>query len=95
MIQIMVFGAMLTCAMLPFLLLTRLMRTGQSGLALTITSVIGATLVIFIYASGRPFGIDPVFAIGAAMLVCVPALLGSASGAFLGWLLRRRDDSEV
>ncbi len=95
MIQIMVFGAMLTCAMLPFLLLTRLMRTGQSGLALTITSVIGATLVIFIYASGRPFGIDPVFAIGAAMLVCVPALLGSVSGGLLGWLLRRRDDSEV
>lgn len=95
MIQVMVFGVMLTCAMLPFLLLTRVMRTGQSGLALTISSVIGATLVIFIYASGRPFGIDPVFAMGAAMLVFVPALLGSISGAFLGWLLRRRDDNEV
>ncbi len=95
MIQILIFGVMLTCAVLPFLLLTRLMRTGQSGLALTISSVIGATLVVFIYASGRPFGIDPIFAMGAAMLVCVPALLGSVSGALLGWLLRRRDDSEI
>jgi hypothetical protein len=91
----MVFGVMLTCAMLPFVLLTRLMRTGQSGLALTVTSVIGATLAVFIYASGRPFGIDPIFAMGAAMLVCVPAFLGSVSGALLGWLLRKRDDSEV
>ncbi len=92
MAQLFVLGVMLTCAALPFALLTKLMRSGQSGLTLTIISVIGATLVIFIYASGRPFGIDPVFAMTVAMLACVPALLGSTAGAFLGWLLRRQDD---
>ncbi|MEJ8560185.1 UDP-N-acetylmuramate--alanine ligase [Yoonia sp. GPGPB17] len=95
MAQLLVLGVMLTCAVLPFALLTKLMRAGQSGLTLTIISVIGATLIIFIYASGRPFGIDPVFAMTVAMLACVPALLGSTAGAFLGWLLRRQDDRRV
>lgn len=95
MTQLMVLGVMLVCAGLPFILLTKLMRIGQSGLALTFCSVIGATLVILIYASGRPFGIDPVLAMTVAMLVCVPAVLGSTAGAFLGWLLRRQDDRRV
>lgn len=93
--QVLIFGAMLTCAMAPFALLTWLMRSGQTGLALTIISVIGATFAIFIYASGRPFGVDPVIAMMIAMLACVPALLGSTAGAFLGWLLRRQDDRRV
>ena len=58
-------------------------------------AVIGAIFVILIYASGRPFGIDPVFAMSLAMLVCVPALLGSTAGALLGWLLRRQDDRRI
>ena len=91
-IQLMIYGVMLTCAVLPFMLLTRLVRAGQSGLALSIASIIGATFAIFFYASGRPFGIEPFLAMGIAMLVCVPALLGSAAGALLGWLLRKRDD---
>jgi len=95
MTQLLILGVMLACAGLPFVLLTKLMRAGQSGLALTFGSVIGATLVILIYASGRPFGIDPVFAMTIAMLVCVPAVLGSTAGAFLGWLLRRQDDRRV
>ncbi len=95
MTQLLIFGLMLLCAMLPFALLTWLVRSGQSGLAWTIVSVIGATLAIFIYASGRPFGIDPIFAMTVAMLVCVPALLGSTAGAFLGWLLRRQDDRRI
>lgn len=95
MAQLFVFGFMLLCAMAPFALLTWLMRSGQTGLAWTIVSVIGATLVIFIYASGRPFGVDPIFAMTIAMLACVPALLGSTAGALLGWLLRRQDDRRV
>lgn len=95
MTQLLILGVMLICAGLPFMLLTKLVRAGQAGLALTIASVIGGTMVVFIYASGRPFGIDPVFAMTVAMLVCVPALLGSTAGAFLGWLLRRQDDRRV
>ncbi|MDX8351311.1 UDP-N-acetylmuramate--alanine ligase [Cognatiyoonia sp. IB215182] len=95
MTQGMVLGGMLLFAGLPFALLTYLMRSGQSGLALTIVSIIGATLAMFIYASGRPFGIDPVLAMMIAMLACIPALLGSTAGAFLGWLLRRQDDRSV
>lgn len=93
--QIMVFVGMLACAVLPFLFLTRLMRAGQSGLAMTILSVVGATFVICVYASGRPFGIDPVLAMAVAMLVCVPAFLGCVFGMLLGWMLRRRDDQQV
>jgi hypothetical protein len=95
MAQLLVFGLMLTCATVPFVLLTVLVRSGQSGLALSIVSVIGATGVIFFYASGRPFGIDPVLAMGVTLLGCVPAFLGSTAGAFLGWILRRADDRKV
>ncbi len=91
----MIIGGMLLCAGAPFLLLTALMRAGQSGLALTIGSIIGGALVILIFASGRPIGIDPVFAMTLAMLGFLPALLGSAAGAFLGWLLRRQDDRAI
>jgi len=94
-IQFAIFGVMLACAGLPFWLLTKLMRDGQSGLALTIISVVGATLAIFFFASGRPIGVEPVFAMGVALLICVPAFLGCASGMLLGWLLRKRDDQEV
>ncbi len=93
--QVLVLGLMLTCAALPFVFLAKLMRAGQSGLALSIISVIGASFVILVYASGRPFGIDPVIAMMAAMLACTPALLGGAAGMFLGWLLRRQDDRRV
>jgi len=95
MAQLLVFGLMLISAALPFALLTKLARAGQTGLTVTIISVIGATLVIFIYASGRPFGINPVFAMAVAMLACIPALLGGTAGAFLGWLLRRQDDRRI
>ncbi|WP_055687686.1 hypothetical protein [Loktanella sp. 5RATIMAR09] len=90
-----IFLLMLLCAMIPFTALTRLMRAGQSGLSLGIASAIGAVLVIAIYASGRPFGVDPVLAMTVALLVCVPALLGALAGALLGWLLRRRDDRRI
>ncbi|MEL6683381.1 MAG: UDP-N-acetylmuramate--alanine ligase [Pseudomonadota bacterium] len=95
MTQALIFGGMLIFAGAPFALLTWLMRSGQTGLALTMVSVIGATFAVFIYASGRPFGVDPVLAMTIAMLACVPALLGSTAGLFLGWLLRRQDDRSV
>lgn len=83
---------MLACAFVPFILLVRLVRGGAGGWATTILSVIGAGLVIALYASGRPFGIDPLAAMTTAMLGFVPAFCGGAAGALLGWLLRKRDD---
>ena len=90
--QFLIFGGMLACAMVPFFVVTRLVRDGQSGLALTIIAVIGGTFAVFLYAAGRPFGVDPVLAMAIVMLGCVPAILGSLAGALLGWLMRRRDD---
>jgi hypothetical protein len=95
MVQILIFGGMLVCAMIPFFIVTRLMRAGEVGFTLTIIAVIGGTFAIFLYASGRPFGVDPVLAMGISMLACVPALLGSLSGALLGWLIRKRDDQTI
>ncbi len=87
-----VLALMICAAMLPFALLARLVRGGKSGLALSLMSIAGGIFVILIYASGRPFGVDPVRAISIAMLVFLPALLGGGAGALLGWMLRRRDD---
>ncbi len=90
-----IIASMLGCAFLPFAVLVKLVRAGASGLALTFMSVLGGVFVVLIYASGRPFGVDPVFALSAALLFVFPALLGGAAGALLGWLLRRRDDQKL
>ncbi|MFQ1699773.1 UDP-N-acetylmuramate--alanine ligase [Loktanella agnita] len=87
-----VLGAMLTAACVSFVLLLRLMRGGQDGWALTVMAVLGGVFTVLLYASGRPFGIDPVFAMSVALLGVLPAFLGGGAGTFLGWLLRRRDD---
>ena len=92
MTELAVFGLMLACSLGAFGLVTWLTRRGQSGLALTTIALTGAALAILLFASGRPFGISQVYAMAAAMLVCLPAFLGTLAGALLGWLLRRRDD---
>jgi uncharacterized membrane protein YsdA (DUF1294 family) len=86
---------MVCAAMLPFVLLAWLVRSGKSGLALSLMSIIGAVFVVLIYASGRPFGVDPLRAMSTAMLIFLPALLGGGAGALLGWMLRRRDDQRL
>ncbi len=95
MAQIVVFAIMLFAAGVPFVWMTAAMRKGQSGLVLTVNSLIGGALAILWFASGRPIGIDPMLATGFALLGFVPALLGSTAGTFLGWLLRRQDDRRV
>lgn len=90
-----IIGLMVLCALVPFGLLVRLVRAGQAGWAMTILSVLGASLVILIFAAGRPFGIDPVFAMSVALVWFFPACLGGAAGALLGWLLRKRDDRAI
>ncbi|SFS14434.1 UDP-N-acetylmuramate--alanine ligase [Yoonia litorea] len=87
-----IIAIMLASAAIPFVWLTRLVRRGHSGLALTILSILGGVLAVLLYASGRPFGLDPVQAMGASLLLIIPALAGACAGALLGWLLRRRDD---
>lgn len=90
-----VLALMLCAAFVPFALLLRLMRGGQSGLALTVMSALGAVFAILLYASGRPFGVDPVMAMSVALLAALPAFLGGGAGSILGWLLRRRDDNRA
>lgn len=89
--QVLVFGVMLSCALLPFMGLTVLVRRGQGGAALTIVALTGAGMALFLFASGRPFGVDPVLAMAIALIGFVPAFLGVTAGGFLGWLLRQQD----
>ena len=95
MAELMIFAGMLAAAMVPFALLTVLVRGGQSGLALTIASIIGGALALFLFAAGRPIGVDPIFAMGLSMLGLLPALMGCAAGGLLGWMLSKRDDRRV
>lgn len=87
-----IIGIMAACALVTFALLLRWVRTGAFGLALSLLSVLGACLAILIYATGRPFGINPLLAMDLALLWVFPALLGGLAGGLLGWLLRQRDD---
>ena len=68
--------------------LTWLVLKGKNGLALTIVSLLGAGFSIMIYATNHDFGIDPVRAIGIALVFFLPALLGSAAGAIGLWTWR-------
>lgn len=82
-------------ALVPFAVLVRLVRGGHAGWAMAVLCVIGGSLAVLFYASGRPFGVDPVFAMSVALLLAVPALLGGGAGALLGWMLRKRDDQKI
>jgi hypothetical protein len=81
---------MIVAAMLPLTLATFWMQRGKVGYTLTLFSVLGACLAIAAFGSTRPIGVNPVHAISAAMLVFLPATLGCAAGALLGWLIYRR-----
>lgn len=87
-----IIGIMAVCALVAFALLSRWVRAGAFGLALSLLSLLGACLAILIYATGRPFGINPLLAMDLALLWVFPALLGGLAGGLLGWLLRQRDD---
>lgn len=90
-----VVAIMVVCALVPFFALVRLARAGQFGLVVTILSLFGAVGVVLFYATGKPFGIDPVQAMALLLLGVVPALLGGGAGALLGRLLRNRDDKRA
>ncbi len=90
--EIIVFGAMTACAMIPFAVMVGLVRRGKFGAAMTIMSVIGAALVILFFGIRTPIGLTPVQAISWALLFFLPAFLGAGAGGLLGWLLRHRDE---
>lgn len=81
---------MSACGLIPFALAARWMSRGRVGWTLTLFAVLGAGLAISTHASTRLMGVDPIKAIGAALLVFLPATIGCAVGAFLGWLIERR-----
>ena len=66
--EILFLAGMAICGLIPFVLLTWLMQKGKNGLALTILSVLGAGFTVMIYATNHDFGIDPVRAIGIALI---------------------------
>ncbi len=90
-----VFAVMVIGAFIPFGIVGYLVRAGKNGLALTITSVIGAMLWVLVWGSDGRLGIDPLLAISWAMLFFVPAMIGTLAGGLLGWLMRRRDDRKI
>lgn len=81
---------MLACAMLPFVGCARLMYQGHAGYTLTLISVLGAAFAILLFATNHDIGLDPVRAIGMALLFCLPALAGGMAGTLLGHMLRKR-----
>ncbi|WP_322889617.1 MULTISPECIES: UDP-N-acetylmuramate--alanine ligase [unclassified Yoonia] len=90
-----IIAGMSVCAFVPFFVLVRWARAGRFGLVLTVLSVLGAVAVILLYATAKPFGIDPVRAMAILLLGLVPAGIGGGAGALLGKLLRNRDDRRV
>ncbi len=90
MADFLVVGIMLAAAVVPFVGMTVLMIRQWYGPALTVAALLGALLVLLIFATSRPVGIDPVFAMTLAMIGAVPAFIGAAAGAMLGWMIIRR-----
>ncbi|MEL6571927.1 MAG: UDP-N-acetylmuramate--alanine ligase [Pseudomonadota bacterium] len=88
--DLLVFGLMFLSAMAPFGLATMWMQRGKVGYTLTLISVLGALLVLALFASVRLLGVHPMNAMSAAMLVFLPSTIGCAAGALLGWLIYRR-----
>jgi hypothetical protein len=85
-----IIAAMFVFAIIPFFAMKYLMQTQKLGLALTVMSVLAAALAFYVFASTTPIGLDPLFAIGIAMVGILPALIGAGAGALLGYLLLRR-----
>lgn len=90
-----IIAGMAFCALVPFFALARWARAGKFGLVLSVLSALGAVAVILLYATAKPFGIDPVQAMAILLLGVVPAGFGGGAGALLGKLLRNRDDRRM
>ena len=87
--DILILTTMLACALLPFVGCARLMYQGFAGYAVTLLSVLGAAFAILLYGTNHDVGLDPVQAMGMALLFCLPALAGGLAGSLLGHILRK------
>jgi len=85
-----ILAPMLAVTVAGFFSLLWLVRRGKFGPALSIGAILGAVLVLLLYATGGHMGLHPVTAMEWALIYILPALLGSGAGALLGWLMRRR-----
>ena len=88
--MIIIIGLMFICALVAFVLMSRLVAAQQNGWALSVISVLGAAFVMFWFASTTPIGIDPMLSVSIAFLIALPAFLGGCMGALMGRLLLRR-----
>lgn len=89
-IDLLVVTGMTACGLLPCLVAAVWMKAGKTGYTLTLFAILGACLAIAWQASTRLMGVDPAKAIAVALLIFLPATIGCAVGALLGWMLERR-----
>ena len=92
--ELLFLAGMSLCALLPFAVTTWAGQRGKHGLALTICSILGAALTVLIFATSNDFGLDPVRAMGIALIFFLPATLGALAGWLLGWMVRRRRERD-
>lgn len=85
-----IIAVMFAFALLGFFVMHRLMMAQKSGAALTVMSLLSAGLAFAVFAGTTPMGVDPLRAMGIAMVCLLPALVGAGAGALLGWLMLRR-----
>jgi membrane protein YqaA with SNARE-associated domain len=81
---------MAAAGLIPFFAAAVWMKAGKVGWTLSLFAILGACLVLSMQASTRLMGVDPIKAIGAALLVFLPATIGCAVGALAGWMIERR-----
>ena len=90
MADLVIITAMFAFAVMPFFVMKRLIMAQKSGFALSFISVLIAGFTILIFASSTPIGMDPLRAIGIAMICLLPALVGAGAGVILGYILLHR-----
>lgn len=83
-------AVMFAFALLGFFVMHRLVLAQRSGPALTVMSLLAAGIAFFVFAGTTPIGIDPLRAMGIALVGLLPAFVGAGAGAFSGWLMLRR-----
>lgn len=88
--DLLVIVLMVVAAFAPLALATFWMQRGKVGYTLTLFTLIGTGLTVALFIASRPTDIDPVQAMSWALLFFLPALIGCAAGALLGWLIYRR-----